>query len=213
MYMNHELIYVHFFLQNTFQDKHYHILGYVILLMSCRPHTFIWCICESFNQIFNHHCVKMSLFEHPPIKATTNVQFWIISYSTSMYFCLNRFKAYITDLTCNKLIMKIRSFISSYIWHMNIMHWKHIWHMDNCVDEWSMNLLTNECHTNFVSSNKSCVKCAFNAQYQCMKHTNYEWTNDTRFPFLNHEMLSLWCIYKIIFELTMTKFKTKISIV
>jgi hypothetical protein len=27
------------------------------------------------------------------------------------------------------------------------------------------------------------VKCAFNAQYQCMKHTNYEWTNNIWFPF------------------------------
>jgi hypothetical protein len=107
IHMNHELISVHFSLQNISQDKHYHILGYVILLMPCRPHTFIWCICESFNQVLNHHVVKMSLFYHPPIKANTNVQFWIISYSTSMYFCLNKFKAYITNLACNELIMKI----------------------------------------------------------------------------------------------------------
>ncbi len=114
IHMNHELISVHLSLQNTFQDKHYHILGYVILLMPCRPHTFIWCICESFNQVFNHHVVKMSLFD---IKATTNVQFWIISYSTNMYFCLNRFKAYITNLACDELIMKIMwsSFIHKFV--------------------------------------------------------------------------------------------------
>jgi hypothetical protein len=38
------------------------------------------------------------------------------------------------------------------------------------------------------------VKCVFNAQYQCMKHMNYEWMNFTRFPLLNCEMLNLWCI-------------------
>jgi len=38
-----------------------------------------------------------------------------------------------------------------------------------------------------------CVKYVFNAQYQCMKCTNYEWTNFAWFPLLSHEMLSLWC--------------------
>ncbi len=71
---------------------------------------------------------------------------------------------------------------------MNIMHWKHVWHMDKCVDEWM-----NECHTNFTLPMNSCVKCVFNARYQCVIRTNYEWINVTWFPFLSHEMLSLWC--------------------
>jgi hypothetical protein len=39
-----------------------------------------------------------------------------------------------------------------------------------------------------------CVKCVFNAQYQCVICTNYEWTNVTWFPFLSCEMLSLLCV-------------------
>jgi hypothetical protein len=42
--------------------------------------------------------------------------------------------------------------IGSYILHLNIMLWKHIWHMDKCVNEWSTNVWMNECHTNFSSS-------------------------------------------------------------
>jgi len=38
---------------------------------------------------------------------------------------------------------------------------------------------------------KLCVKCAFNARYQCVKCTNYEWTNFAQFSLLNHEMLNL----------------------
>jgi hypothetical protein len=72
----------------------------------------------------------------------------------------------ITNLTFNKLIMKIMwsLFIHSlYIWHMNIMHWKHIWHIDKCVDRWNMNLWMNKCHMNFASSYKyvcqMCIQC------------------------------------------------------
>jgi hypothetical protein len=46
------------------------------------------------------------------------------------------------------------SFIGSHILHMNIMHWKQVWHADKCVDGWSMKLWMNECHTNFASSYK-----------------------------------------------------------
>ncbi len=39
------------------------------------------------------------------------------------------------------------------------MCWKHVWHIDKCVDEWWM----NECHMNFTSSNKfmsqMCFQC------------------------------------------------------
>jgi hypothetical protein len=73
----------------------------------------------------------------------------------------------ITNLACNKLIMKImRSlFIHSlYILHMNIMCWKHIWHINKCVHVWSMNLWMNKCHVNFASSYKYvCQMC-----FQCM---------------------------------------------
>jgi hypothetical protein len=31
------------------------------------------------------------------------------------------------------------------------------------------------------------------AQYECVKHTNYEWMNFWWFSFLNCKMLSLWC--------------------
>jgi hypothetical protein len=37
-----------------------------------------------------------------------------------------------------------------------------------------------------------CVKCVFNAQYQCVKCTNYEWTKFAWFSLLSCEMLSLW---------------------
>jgi hypothetical protein len=48
--------------------------------------------------------------------------------------------------------------------HMNIMCWKHGWHMDKCVDEWNTNLWMNECHMNFASFYKfMCQMC-----FQCM---------------------------------------------
>ncbi len=37
-------------------------------------------------------------------------------------------------------------------------------------------------------------KRVFNAQYSCVKHTNYEWMNFAQFPLLSHKMISLWCI-------------------
>ncbi len=40
----------------------------------------------------------------------------------------------------------------------------------------------------------SCFKHVFNTyQYQCVKCTNYEWTNFAHFLLLSCEMLSLWC--------------------
>jgi hypothetical protein len=38
-----------------------------------------------------------------------------------------------------------------------------------------------------------CIKCVFNARYQCVKRTNYEWTNFAWFSLLNCEMLNWWC--------------------
>jgi len=49
----------------------------------------------------------------------------------------------------------------------------------------------NECHANFTSTNLY-VKCVFNPQYQCVKRTNYEWTNFAQFSLLRLEMLNLW---------------------
>jgi hypothetical protein len=37
-----------------------------------------------------------------------------------------------------------------------------------------------------------CVNYVYNAWYQCVKHTNYEWMNFAWFPLLSTEMLSLW---------------------
>jgi len=61
-------------------------------------------------------------------------------------------------------LCEVRSFIYLYILHMNIMCWKHIWHMDKCVDGWSRNLWMSDCHMNFAFSYKSmCQMC-----FQCM---------------------------------------------
>jgi len=59
---------------------------------------------------------------------------------------------YITNLACDDLIMKIVQ--SLYILHMNVICWKHIWHMNKIFNKWSVNLWMNECHTNFASSYK-----------------------------------------------------------
>jgi hypothetical protein len=46
-----------------------------------------------------------------------------------------------------------------------------------------------------------CVKYVFNARYQCVKHTNYNWMNFAWCPLLSYEMLSLWlaCNCNLIF--------------
>ncbi len=70
--------------------------------------------------------------------------------------------------------------------------------IENTFDTW-INVFMDEVQayewTNVIRilhlSINSCVKCVFNAWYQCLKHTNYEWTNVTQFLFLSHEMLSL----------------------
>ncbi len=64
----------------------------------------------------------------------------------------------------NEKSCEIHSFISLYILHTNVMHWKHVWHMDKCVGKWSMNLWMNKYHTNFASFYKSMYKTCF----QCM---------------------------------------------
>jgi len=45
-----------------------------------------------------------------------------------------------------------------------------------------------------------CVKCVFNARYQCAKHMNYEWTNFAWFPLLSCEMVSLWWSSEILLQ-------------
>ncbi len=110
--------------------------------------------------------------------------------------------SYITNLTYNKLIMracKVCSFISSYILHINIMCWKHIWHTDKCVDEWSTTLWMNKCHMNFACSYKSMFQTCFQYTISMCK-THELWMNKfcTISIKLNHEMLSLWCNYNIV---------------
>jgi hypothetical protein len=70
---------------------------------------------------------------------------------------------YITNLSCNKLIMKIvwSSFIhrftyftqtscveNMFITQINVL-------INECADHWNMNLWMNKCHTNFTSFYKS----------------------------------------------------------
>ncbi len=83
---------------------------------------------------------------------------------------------------------------------MNIMHWKHVWHIDKCVDKWSTNLWINVIRISHLPLNL-CVKYVFNAWYQCVKHTNYKWMNFGWCPLLSYEMLSLWlaCNCSLIF--------------
>jgi hypothetical protein len=62
--------------------------------------------------------------------------------------------------------------------------------MYKCVNELNTNLwMLHKFHI-FL---EICVKCVSNAQYQCVKCTNHEWTNFAWFSLLNHKMLSLWC--------------------
>jgi hypothetical protein len=58
-------------------------------------------------------------------------------------------------------LCKVHSFIGSYILHMNIMCWKHVWHTDKCVYKWNINLWMNECHMNFVSFNEFVYQMCF----------------------------------------------------
>jgi len=73
--------------------------------------------------------------------------------------------------------MSFCSFIGLYILHTNIMHSKHVWYTNKCVDGWSMNLWMNECHINFTSFYISaCWMC-----FQCtmLMHEMYKlWIND-----------------------------------
>jgi hypothetical protein len=73
---------------------------------------------------------------------------------------------YITNLTCDKLIMKIvwSLFIQRLVQFKHEHHaLKHIWQADKCVDESSTNLWKNECHMNFTSYKYVCQMC-----FQCM---------------------------------------------
>jgi hypothetical protein len=44
---------------------------------------------------------------------------------------------------------------------MNIMHWKHVYHIAKYVDRWNTNLWMNKCHTNFESFYKSVFEMCF----------------------------------------------------
>jgi len=73
-----------------------------------------------------------------------------------------------------------------------IMHWKQIWHTNKCFDEWNKTYERTSIERLSHLPINSCVKCIFNAQYQCVKRTNYIWTNVAWFLFISHEILSLW---------------------
>ncbi len=85
---------------------------------------------------------------------------------------------------------EVLSFISLYILHTNIMHWKHVWNTYKCDKVQSYEWMNVTWILYLPIS--MCVNFVFNAQYQCVKCMNYEWANVTQFPFLNYEMLSLW---------------------
>ncbi len=64
---------------------------------------------------------------------------------------LDMWHKFITILQCNKLtreIMRDHPFVGCTFY----THWKHIWHMDKCVNKWNMKLLMNKYHTKFVIS-------------------------------------------------------------
>jgi hypothetical protein len=99
----------------------------------------------------------------------------------------------ITNLTCDKLIMKIMQ--SSYI--HRFVHFMHEYYVLN-IRLTRINVLMDEIQTyEWTNVTKIshppinlCFKYVFNARYLCVKCTNYEWTNFARFPLLNCEMLN-----------------------
>jgi hypothetical protein len=95
----------------------------------------------------------------------------------------------------------------SYFWAKDMksfskMSWKHIWHMDKCVNKWNMNIWMNKCHTNFAYFYKSmCQMC-----FQCIisMHEMYKlWTNE----FCTIFIINLWdvkfvvCLCRFIWHL------------
>jgi hypothetical protein len=64
-------------------------------------------------------------------------------------------------------------------------------HMNVLIDEVQTYEWTNVTQISYLPINL-CVKCVFNAWYQCVKHTNYEWMNFAWFLLLSCEMLSSW---------------------
>jgi len=74
-----------------------------------------------------------------------------------------------------------------------IICWKHIWHMDKCVDGWSTNLWMNKCYMNFTSSNKSMCQMYF--QCTISMHEMYElWMN----KFCTTSITKLWDVKFVI---------------
>jgi hypothetical protein len=110
---------------------------------------------------------------------------------------VNFFWKFITNLAHHELIMKIMK--SSSIHKVCTFYTRISW-IENTFNTW-INLLMDEIQTyewmNITRilhlSINLWVEYVFNTWYQCMKHTNYERTKVTWFPFLSHEMISLWC--------------------
>jgi hypothetical protein len=113
-------------------------------------------------------------------------------------------------------LCEVRSFIYLYILHMNIMCWKHSWHMDECVDRWSRNLWMNDCHMNFAFSYKSmCQMC-----FQCMMlmlETYKLWMNEfctiSIIKSWNVKFVMMCTIFLTINFLYQSKMRTKASLV
>jgi hypothetical protein len=88
-------------------------------------------------------------------------------------------KCYHHKYSISRLVIEIvqNSFIyNSYILHINIVHWKHIWHT-NYRRMWNSCDICSFIHLYFIHQhNYPCVKCVFNIWYSCVKCTNL-WMN------------------------------------
>jgi hypothetical protein len=113
---------------------HYYFFEYIFNTISWFEYIYV---------IFSISCLKFHVC-NANSKSTCFSSFW------------NVYQKY--NLTYDELLMKIVqvcSFIGSYILHKNIMCYKHVWHINKCVDKWNTNLWMNECHMNVTSSYKS----------------------------------------------------------
>jgi hypothetical protein len=83
-----------------------------------------------------------------------------------VYEVKHTFDAFITNLTCDGIIMKIvwSSFIQRFVHFMHEYHALKIRLTHDRFDGWSMNLWMNEYHMDFASSYKSVFQMCF----QCM---------------------------------------------
>jgi hypothetical protein len=113
---------------------HVYLVGQLKLRI-CNLFVFI-CI---FVSLCSFLCCSSEMFKFPSkLQPFKNFKYKHLSNKKTTRGC-----CFITNLTCNKLIMKFiwsLSFIGSYILHTNIMCSKHVWHTNKCVNGWSLNL-------------------------------------------------------------------------